>query len=220
MRKLAALILIILGLTTTWLTFSPITYARSGCCSHHGGVCGCGCCDGTGLSATCAPYYPRCNSSSSIKSAPTVVPTKPKCAANSYYNSADRQCYCNSGYCINASKSGCVLLPANARCVDSTSEVWQCNYGYEEQNGYCTIIKAEPKTEVKGIETTTEPKTVTTDTSTTTTPIPALVNTAATQAQSNNEDGVGWAVGLMTLGGLYAGKKYLDKKKNRNPPKV
>jgi hypothetical protein len=36
--------------------------ARSGCCSHHGGVCGCGCCDGSPLSATCAPYYPSCNS--------------------------------------------------------------------------------------------------------------------------------------------------------------
>lgn len=35
--------------------------ARSGCCSHHGGVCGCRCCDGTPLSATCAPYYPNCN---------------------------------------------------------------------------------------------------------------------------------------------------------------
>ena len=37
--------------------------ARSGCCSHHGGVCGCGCCDGTSLSATCAPYYPQCSQS-------------------------------------------------------------------------------------------------------------------------------------------------------------
>jgi LPXTG-motif cell wall-anchored protein len=37
------------------------TEARSGCCSHHGGVCGCGCCDGSSLSATCAPYYPSCN---------------------------------------------------------------------------------------------------------------------------------------------------------------
>jgi len=34
--------------------------ARSGCCSWHGGVCGCGCCDGTSLSATCAPYYSWC----------------------------------------------------------------------------------------------------------------------------------------------------------------
>ncbi len=37
-----------------------IADARSGCCSWHGGVCGCGCCDGTSLSSTCAPYYPQC----------------------------------------------------------------------------------------------------------------------------------------------------------------
>jgi hypothetical protein len=37
--------------------------ARSGCCSHHGGVCGCGCCDGSSLSSTCAPYYPGCSAS-------------------------------------------------------------------------------------------------------------------------------------------------------------
>jgi len=36
-------------------------YSRSGCCSHHGGVCGCGCCDGSPLSSTCAPYYPECS---------------------------------------------------------------------------------------------------------------------------------------------------------------
>jgi len=46
--------------------------ARSGCCSHHGGVCGCHCCDGTSLSTTCAPYYPSCSSSNS--SVPTVKP--------------------------------------------------------------------------------------------------------------------------------------------------
>lgn len=36
-----------------------IVEARSGCCSHHGGVRsdGCGCNDGSSLSATCAPYY-------------------------------------------------------------------------------------------------------------------------------------------------------------------
>jgi hypothetical protein len=46
-----------------------ISEARQGCCSHHGGVCGCGCCDGTPLSAKCAPYYdcgePRAQSSTS-----------------------------------------------------------------------------------------------------------------------------------------------------------
>lgn len=34
-----------------------ISEARQGCCSHHGGVCGCSCCDDTPLSAKCAPYY-------------------------------------------------------------------------------------------------------------------------------------------------------------------
>ena len=43
-------------------TFSVSAFARSGCCSHHGGVCGCSCCDGQSLSATCAPYYPSCSS--------------------------------------------------------------------------------------------------------------------------------------------------------------
>ena len=35
--------------------------ARSGCCSHHGGVNGCQCGDGSPLSTTCLPYYPECN---------------------------------------------------------------------------------------------------------------------------------------------------------------
>lgn len=35
---------------------SPV-YARSGCCSWHGGVCGHTCCDGSTLSAVCSPYY-------------------------------------------------------------------------------------------------------------------------------------------------------------------
>lgn len=58
------------------------TEARSGCCSHHGGVCGCRCCDGSSLSSTCAPYYPSCNTT--VKTVvqptstprPTAVPTK------------------------------------------------------------------------------------------------------------------------------------------------
>ena len=51
--------------------------ARSGCCSHHGGVCGCGCCDGTSLSAKCAPYYPEC----SANGAPKVIEQRSKIVA-------------------------------------------------------------------------------------------------------------------------------------------
>jgi len=43
------------------------SFARSGCCSHHGGVSGCGCADGTPLSSTCAPYYPQCSSGGSTE---------------------------------------------------------------------------------------------------------------------------------------------------------
>ncbi len=55
--------------------------ARSGCCSHHGGVCGCRCCDGSSFSSTCAPYYPSCNSTQVITQPtstprPTATPTK------------------------------------------------------------------------------------------------------------------------------------------------
>jgi len=59
MKNLTSL-LILMGLFS--LSLSKV-YARSGCCSHHSGVCGCGCCDGTSLSSTCAPYYPECSRS-------------------------------------------------------------------------------------------------------------------------------------------------------------
>lgn len=36
-----------------------LAYARRGCCSHHGGVCGNKCCDGTPLSAKCRGDSPE-----------------------------------------------------------------------------------------------------------------------------------------------------------------
>ena len=53
---------------------SPFVQARSGCCSHHSGVCGCSCCDGTPLSSTCAPYYPNCSGGGSFQQQ-NVLPT-------------------------------------------------------------------------------------------------------------------------------------------------
>jgi hypothetical protein len=52
--------------------FSQSSKAWPGCCSHHNGVCGCGCCDGSPLSATCAPHYPGCSGSSAP--APKIIP--------------------------------------------------------------------------------------------------------------------------------------------------
>lgn len=54
MKKILFAVVIIL------IAIPSISLARSGCCSYHGGVCGCECCDGSSLSSTCAPYYPAC----------------------------------------------------------------------------------------------------------------------------------------------------------------
>ena len=63
MKKLSIFVWVVILL----VVMTSSAYARSGCCSHHGGVSsdGCGCNDGTSLSDTCAPYY--------------------SCTANSYY---------------------------------------------------------------------------------------------------------------------------------------
>lgn len=71
MKKL--LVEILLGALI--LIIPQSVFARSGCCSSHGGVCGCGCCDGSSLSSTCAPYYPWCNSPTTIIYTPTPTPT-------------------------------------------------------------------------------------------------------------------------------------------------
>jgi hypothetical protein len=80
--------------TITVLSLCGTAQAKSGCCSGHGGVCGCQCCDKTALSTKCAPFYPSCSnersqassvSSRSIYVPPSLVPlvTKPKAAAQS-----------------------------------------------------------------------------------------------------------------------------------------
>ena len=51
-----------------------LSEARQGCCSHHAGVCGCQCCDGTSLSAKCAPYYPQCDSNSTMSCGIPPIP--------------------------------------------------------------------------------------------------------------------------------------------------
>jgi len=81
MKSLAVFIGIFIFLL---ITATP-SFAHSGCCSHHGGVSGCGCADGTPLSSTCAPYYPECYNGGQQQQAvpqtqtytapPTAIPT-------------------------------------------------------------------------------------------------------------------------------------------------
>lgn len=130
--------ILVIFLTTLILNliFNTETYARSGCCSWHGGVCGCDssvgrqvCCDGT--------YSPSCTCA---RTAPSV-PVTPSCGANAYYNKTEQQCYCNTGYCVGTNKIDCVKLPENARCVVSTTDAWLCNDGYTEVGNYCKKVE-------------------------------------------------------------------------------
>ena len=77
--KLKKIFIIIALIFMAICFFRPsIINARQGCCSHHDGVCGCGCCDGTSLSATCAPYYPNCNSNPPPQQSPAPLNPQPK----------------------------------------------------------------------------------------------------------------------------------------------
>ncbi len=75
--KFLPLLTIVISLIVFSFISPKYLFARSGCCSHHGGVCGCGCCDGTSLSSTCAPYYPNCGGGTvpTINPTPTYKPT-------------------------------------------------------------------------------------------------------------------------------------------------
>ncbi len=121
-------IIITIALLFSFISPLQIAEARSGCCSWHGGVCGCGCCDGTPLSAKCAPYYPWCNSQ------PSYVP-KPSCPANSYKSGSS--CVCNIGYAPSLDNARCIKIPANAHKGNGVTDVWECDYGYIEKGNTC-----------------------------------------------------------------------------------
>lgn len=130
-------VLLALGTPTSFLSNPiPQAEARSGCCSHHGGVCGCGCCDGSSLSAKCAPYYPWCNGGGS-NYAPT--PQVKRCPANS--SLAGDTCYCNSGYALLG--NSCIRIPSNAHEANNGRDAWECDDGYIEKGNSC-IIKPPP----------------------------------------------------------------------------
>jgi len=126
--------------------------ARSGCCSWHGGVCGCQCCDGTPLSSTCLPYYPECGGgfpsydipSYDIPSydIPSYTPSIPDCPLNSYYDSISGSCKCYFGYvasggkCISADQYCRDLFGFNAR-YNILTDSCECGYGYVISGNRC-----------------------------------------------------------------------------------
>lgn len=126
--RLLPLFIIVTLLFAFSLIFPIQLLARSGCCSYHGGVCGCGCCDGSSLSSTCAPYYPGCGGS-------YVYQPPPTCPLFSSYNSITDKCECYSGYiasgsqCISQNQACQNLLGFSSR-YNSLSGKCECSYGY------------------------------------------------------------------------------------------
>ncbi|MCK5061427.1 hypothetical protein KAR28_02665 [Candidatus Parcubacteria bacterium] len=141
------LIICVTTITVGWFYFPETAEARSGCCSWHGGVCGCSCCDGTPLSAKCAPYYPWCSRSYTPSYPAYTAPSIPSCPSNSYYDSISKSCKCNYGYVVEKDflgKESCIS--GNSYCSDkygynsnynSLNKTCQCNYGYIMNGGKC-----------------------------------------------------------------------------------
>ncbi len=148
-EKIKGVLLVGLFLGLIFLPFLSAE-ARSGCCSWHGGVCGCGCCDGTPLSSTCAPYYPGCSGGYSYPSTPSYdysYPSIPSCPSMSSYDSLSGGCKCYSGYVVGKNflgEEGCIS--ASQKCHDdygynssynSLTNSCECSSGYAVSGGTC-----------------------------------------------------------------------------------
>lgn len=145
MRKILAIVLF-----SVFITGGIFVEARSGCCSWHGGVRsdGCGCNDGSALSATCAPYY-SCSSGYSGNNysnyTPSYAPTTHTCPSMATYDSLSGSCKCMSGYVVDSTGSSCIS--GNSYCwnkmgygssFDSFSKKCTCSSGYKLDNtGQC-----------------------------------------------------------------------------------
>lgn len=129
MKKICLILILVIIFSGVFICANT-SFARSGCCSWHQGVCGCSCCDGTPLSSTCAPYYPNCSSGYNFNT-PSYTAT-PSCPLFSSYDSISKQCKCNSGYIVDTDFLG------NQTCI-SVSIYCHNKYGYG--SSYDTIGK-------------------------------------------------------------------------------
>lgn len=81
---------IFLTLLILFLLISNKALALQGCCSHHGGVCGGSCCDGSALSAACGGgtiYIPNTTQSNTILPIfPTPTPPVRWCGVGEWYS--------------------------------------------------------------------------------------------------------------------------------------
>lgn len=145
MNKIFGILVVLLLFFLTLLSFPSFVSARSGCCSHHGGVCGCGCCDGSPLSSTCAPYYPECGGGYGSYN---IYQPLPSCPVMSTYNSLTEQCECLSGYvasgntCISKSQA-CSNTYGFMAQEDYLSGGCKCSSGYVWNNSRTACISGD-----------------------------------------------------------------------------
>ena len=126
------IVLISYVLLLSFFFFSNIANAHSGRTDSSGGHnCNVGSCAGT---------YHYHNSGSSY-TPPTYIQPKPTCGNNAYLNS-DSECSCKSSYVSAKNNIDCVYLPPNAHVVSSFTDVWECDFDYEEVGTGC--IKKQP----------------------------------------------------------------------------
>lgn len=60
-------------------------------------------------------------------------PQKPRCPSNS--DLIGSSCVCRNGHAPFG--TSCVKIPANAHAVTSTTDAWECDYGYIEKGNGC-----------------------------------------------------------------------------------
>jgi hypothetical protein len=155
MFKVAKFLLAIFCFSLFQIIFITSASARSGCCSHHGGVCGCGCCDGTSLSATCAPYYPDCGGGYDYQPVINTAPLAPiSNATPTYRQDKNGRVYLffdwerpdNTQYSIALSKSAGAdpgpktdTLKSEYSFYDLVPGTWYVNVK-EDVNGYWSQV--------------------------------------------------------------------------------
>lgn len=116
----SAFILIGISVFSASFVFSSPNVARQGCCSRHGGVCGCKCCDGSALSAKCSPYYPSCS-----KAGTKPAPVKPASAKPNAPTQAQKKAQTIIGKVVGVSDGDTitVLGPGNTQYKIRLSEI-------------------------------------------------------------------------------------------------
>lgn len=191
MKKLVSILFIFLFFS---LFLVNSVEARSGCCSHHGGVCGCGCCDGTPLSATCAPYYPSCNSDS-VESEYVEGVNVPEENLND----------------VPVYKAAAVMSGVEANNSDVANLVVENNRIDNTEVKEIAPLIEEPKSVLNSQDAVNTEKTIKTE-QTTLVPV--------SESKTNESDDNGFWGGLVFWGAvgyiIYLVKKKKDKKKKNN----